>query len=126
MSTQVLLSLPDELYRRAERLARSAQRPVPGLLTEVLTQAIDAWEIQAQSMQSLPDSQVLARCDAQMPAEQSERLGELLDKQQAGALGPNERPELWALMRVYEVGQLEKAEALVEAVNRGLRPAGRA
>jgi hypothetical protein len=56
---------------------------------------------------------------------QSQRLSELLDKQQAGALIPGERPELWALMRIYELGQLRKAEALAEAVKRNLRAPGR-
>jgi len=65
---------------------------------------------------------VLAVCDSQMSLEQSERLGDLLDKQQAGSLTADERPELWALMRVYEVGQLRKAKALAEAIQRGLRP----
>ncbi len=124
MSTQILLTLPDDVYRRAERLANSAQRPVPGLLNDVLTQAISAWDIQDVSVQSLADDLLLARCDSQMAVEQSERLSELLDRQQAATLAPNERPELWALMRVYEFGQLQKAEALVEAVSRGLRPAG--
>lgn len=124
MSTQVLLSLPDEIYRKAERLASGSQRPIPGLLTEVLTEAIGAWDWEQQPVRNLPDAQLLALCDGQMADAQSERLSELLDKQQADRLEPNERPELWALMRVYEVGQYQKAEALVEAVKRGLRPAG--
>ena len=124
MSTEVMLSLPDEIYRRAERLASGSQRPLPGLLAQVVTEAITAWESHTQPVQSLPDNQLLARCDGQMAVGQSDRLSELLQKQQAGILEPNERPELWALMRVYEVGQLHKAEALVEVVKRGLRPAG--
>jgi hypothetical protein len=59
-----------------------------------------------------------------MSVRQSERMSELLDRQQAGVLTTDERPELWALLRVYELGQLRKAEALAEAVRRGLRPSG--
>jgi hypothetical protein len=56
-----------------------------------------------------------------MASQQSQRLSELLDRQQAGKLTLDEQPELWVLMRVYERGQLHKAEALAEAVRRGLR-----
>jgi hypothetical protein len=56
-----------------------------------------------------------------MSPRQSERLSELLDRQHSGQLTVDEKPELWALMRVYEAGQLRKAEALAEAVRRGLR-----
>ena len=38
----------------------------------------------------------------------------------------DERPELWTLLRVYEAGQLRKAEALAEAVRRGPRSPGNA
>jgi hypothetical protein len=44
-----------------------------------------------------------------------------LDKQQAGKLTNDERPELLALMQVYQEGLLRKAQALNEAVQRGLR-----
>ncbi len=36
------------------------------------------------------------RCDSQMESQQSERLSELLNKQQAGTLTASELPELWA------------------------------
>lgn len=122
MSTQIVLDLSDKLYRSAERLAVSAEEPVQGILTEVLVTALAAWDIQDQPVTTLSDEQVLAICDSQMAPEQSRRLSELLDKQQAGILRADEKPELWALMRIYELGQLQKAEALAEAVRRGLRP----
>jgi hypothetical protein len=59
-----------------------------------------------------------------MSARQSERMSELLDRQQTGLLAADEKPELWALLRVYELGQLRKAEALAEATRRGLRLPG--
>ena len=72
------------------------------------------------------DEQVLSSCNARMSARQSERMSELLARQQAGELTTDERPELWTLLRVYEAGQLRKAEALAEAVRRGPRSPGNA
>ena len=53
-----------------------------------------------------------------MPAENS---SELLDRQQAGILTEAERPELWVLMQTYQFLLLRKAQALSEAVSRGLQ-----
>jgi hypothetical protein len=122
--TQVTLTLPDGLYRSATRLAAGVKRPVPSVLTEVLSTALGVWDVREEPIQSRPDEQVLSSCNAQMSVRQSERMSELLDRQQAGVLTTDERPELWALLRVYELGQLRKAEALAEAVRRGLRPSG--
>ena len=122
MPTQVVLTLPDTLYHSAEQLAAGVQQPVQDVLTDVLSTALGSWTVSEPPTDMLSDGQVLALCDSQMEPPQSERLSELLDKQQAGALAPSEQPELWALARIYELGQLRKAEALVEATKRGLRP----
>jgi len=124
MQTQVTLRLPDRLYRSATRLAIGVQRPVRAVLTDVLLSALDAWDVQDEAIERWADQRVLSQCDAQMSPRQSERLSELLDRQQSGQLTVDEKPELWALMRVYEAGQLRKAEALAEAVRRGLRAPG--
>lgn len=55
---------------------------------------------------------------------QDRRLSLLLNKQQAGKLIEAERVELSALMQVYQEGLLRKAQALSEAVRRGLRECG--
>jgi hypothetical protein len=53
-----------------------------------------------------------------MQPEQDRRLSTLLRQGQEGL---TERQELQALMRVYEIGMIYKAQALAEAVRRGLR-----
>ncbi|MBK6433805.1 MAG: hypothetical protein WAW03_23450 [Anaerolineae bacterium] len=121
MQTQVTLRLSDRLYRSATRLAAGVKRPVRAVLTDVLSSALDAWDVKEDAIEHWSDQRVLSQCDAQMSLRQSERLSELLDRQQSGQLTVDEKPELWALMRVYEAGQLRKAEALAEAVRRGLR-----
>lgn len=123
MSTEIVLTLPDRLYQSAEQLAAGAHQPVNKLLTEVLSTALGSWTVADPPLNELTDDQILARCDSQMEPRQGERLGELLEKQQAGTLTTDEQPELWSLARIYELGQMRKAEALAEAVKRGLRPA---
>jgi hypothetical protein len=122
MQTQVTLNLPEDLYRSAERLAVGVKSPLQNVLTDVLSAALGVWGVVDEPVQTWPDERVLAVCDSRMSQEQSERLGDLLERQQAGSVTADEKPELWALMRVYEVGQLRKAKALAEAVRRGLRP----
>jgi hypothetical protein len=56
-----------------------------------------------------------------MDEAQGKRLGKLLDRQQAGRLREVERRELSALMQVYHENLVRKAQALQEAVRRGLR-----
>ena len=73
------------------------------------------------AISEMSDAEVLALSDLAMDPVQDRRLSELLDQQQAGTLGADERGELDALMQVYQEGLLRKAQALGEAVHRGLR-----
>ncbi len=124
MTTQVTLSLPDETYRRAERLARLTGRKVDDILADTLHISLQPLGTQAPTgipIAEMSDAEVLAVADSRMDATQDQRFGELLHKQQAGTLLDNEQPELLALMQVYQEGLLRKAQALNEAVHRGLR-----
>lgn len=67
------------------------------------------------------DEGVIAAAAAELPAEDGRRLSELLGRQAAGALTEPERTELAALMGIYQEGLVRKAQALREAVRRGLR-----
>lgn len=124
MTTQVTLSLPDETYRRAERLARLTGRKVDDILADTLHISLQPLGTQAPTgkpIAEMSDAEVLAVADSRMDATQDRRFSELLNKQQAGTLADNEQPELLALMQVYQEGLLRKAQALNEAVHRGLR-----
>ena len=72
-------------------------------------------------VEELSDSDLLAAADLRMDEAQGRRLGRLLDRQQAGKLKEAERKELTALMQVYRECLVRKAQALGEAVGRGLR-----
>jgi hypothetical protein len=123
MSTQIIITLPDEIYQRAERFARLANRDVASILVDTIQLSIppvsgDISDFEPVSV--LSDEQVLVLTELQMEPEQDARLSELLDRQQSGTLSESDRSELQILMQVYQEGLLRKATALSEAVKRGL------
>ncbi len=124
MSTQVTLTLPDKLYERARHWATITQRDLSETLTEaltiVLTPVYTAPRLK-RSVSSLSNEKVLALCKARMRPAQGRRLSELLEKQREGTLTERERPELLAVMQVYNQLWIRQSEALAEAVRRGLR-----
>jgi hypothetical protein len=124
MATRVVVTLPDDVYRRVEQLAQLTNRDVADLLADTITLSLPPLDIFTQSVQAvtfLSDEDVLALTELQMLPAQDRRLSALLQKQQAQALSDPERAELFALMQVYQEGLLRKAQALREAVRRGLR-----
>lgn len=121
MSTQITITLPDEVYQRAERFARLANRDVASVLADTIQLSIPPIRAEIfEPVSTLSDEQVLALTELQMEPDQDARLSELLDRQQAGLLVEDERLELQTLMQIYQEGLLRKATALSEAVKRGL------
>jgi hypothetical protein len=123
MSTQITITLPDEIYQRAERFARLANRDVASILVDTIQLSIppvsgDVTDLESVSV--LSDEQVLMLTELQMESEQDARLSELLDRQQSGTLTEDDSSELQTLMQVYQEGLLRKATALSEAVKRML------
>jgi CopG-like RHH_1 or ribbon-helix-helix domain, RHH_5 len=124
MAARVVVTLPDDVYRRVEQLAQLTNRDVADLLADTITLSLTPLDLSSRSVQavtSLSDEDVLALTELQMLPAQDRRLSALLQKQQAQALSDPERAELLALMQVYQEGLLRKAQALREAVRRGLR-----
>jgi hypothetical protein len=124
MSTQVTVTLPDEIYQRAERLAQLTGRNVADVLADTIVLSLPPLNPPAKMhkpITDLSDEDVLTLAKLQMHPDQDRKLSLLLDRQQAGALPDAERVELLALMQLYQGGLLRKAQALHEAVKRGLR-----
>jgi predicted DNA-binding protein len=124
MSTQVTLTLPDEVYRRAERLAQLSSREVADVLADTIELSLSPVGLKSEAVEpvsALSDEEVMALAELQLASDQDQRLSSLLDKQQAGTLIEAERSELLGLMQVYQESLLRKAQALREAVQRGLR-----
>jgi hypothetical protein len=124
MSTQVVVTLPDDVYRRVERLAHLASRDVADVVADTLALSLLPVGLPAEPVKvvtELPDEELLELVDLQMPPTQDQRFSRLLQKQQEGQLSDTERSELISLMQLYQDGLLRKAQALREAVRRGLR-----
>jgi hypothetical protein len=124
MATRVLVTLQDDVYRRVEQLAQLTNRDVADLLADTITISLPPLDVPTgpvPAVTSLTDEEVLARAELQMLPAQDRRLSALLQKHQAEELSVPEQTELLALMQVYQEGLLRKAQALREAVRRGLR-----
>jgi hypothetical protein len=124
MSTKVVVTLPDDVYRRVERLAHLASRDVADVVADTLALSLLPVGLPAEPVRvvtELPDEDLLELVDLQMPPAQDQKFSRLLQKQQEGQLSDIERSELLSLMQLYQDGLLRKAQALREAVRRGLR-----
>jgi hypothetical protein len=124
MSRRITLELPDEILNRAERLASLAHRDVADVLAAAVTAALPSLDSvleEGRPVAELPDDEVLKRTELRLAPALDHRLSDLLDRQQAGTLANPEQTELRALIQVYETNLMRQAEALAEAVRRGLR-----
>ncbi|PZV12137.1 MAG: hypothetical protein DCF21_15935 [Leptolyngbya sp.] len=123
MSTQVTITLPDEVYQRAERFAHLANRDVASVLADSILLSIPSVReesLMLAPLSSLGDEEVVALTKLQMEPNQGQQLSLLLDRQQEGTLTESEQLQLQTLMQIYKEGLLRKATALSEAVKRGL------
>ena len=119
---RIEISLPDAVYQRAQRLAQVSHRGIAEVLVDTLTCSLPVLEPRGEpSLSELSDAAIVALTHLQLAPYEDQRLSRLLDQQQAGELTDAERAELWTLMQRYQVGLLRKAQALREAVQRGLR-----
>ena len=124
MATEIILNLPDDVYHQAARLAQLMNQDVKHVLMETIENALSplgSSDLALTPVEELSDSEVLATADLRMDEMKGKRLGKLLDRQQAGRLSEAERHALVALMQVYHENLVRKAQALREAVRRGLR-----
>ena len=76
--------------------------------------------IDPNSLELMSDQELLSLVDLKMMEAQDEQLSLLLNKQQGGTLSAVESISLKNLMAVYQEGLVCKANALKEAVKRGL------
>jgi predicted transcriptional regulator len=123
MNNQITITLPDEVYKRAEHFARLANRDIASIIADTIQFGIPSISLIAAAFEpisALSNEQVMALTELQMESEQDARLSELLDRQQAGIMTEVEYSELQALMQIYQELLLRKATALSEAVKRGL------
>ena len=117
MTAQITLNLPDEVYHQAELLAQQRHRSV----SEILVETLEIFLLPtSKPVSELSDAEVIAQTQLRLQPIQEQRLSELLDRQQSGTITSVERDELQALIHIYETRLLRQAQALNEAVQRGL------
>jgi hypothetical protein len=106
MTIPVTINLPDEVYQRADRFARLANRDLASIITDTFVSSLPPISSTIDTLQpvgQMSDPAVLELANSSMPESQDDRLSELLAKQREGEL------------------TLEEPQAgLVEAVKRGL------
>ena len=127
MTVEVTLSLSEELIEQAKQLGSATQRDLEAVLQDTLEILSLTWESVPNSnlyplVSSLTDEDVIALANLKLSESQNQRLGELQAKGKSTGIGEIERYELLALLQIYQIGQLRKSEALLEAVKRGLYP----
>lgn len=117
MSETITLELPESLaFRMRETATRTERR-----IEDVILDWLERLTVEPP-VETLPDNQVLALCDAQMPENQQTDLERLLRLNRERRLSLVEQNRLDELMRLYRRGLVRKAQAFKVAVERGLHP----
>jgi hypothetical protein len=117
MSETVILELPEDLARHARAIAVRTQRRLEDILLEWIDQAASDVPVSL-----LTDDEVLALRDLQLDAARQRELDALLAHQREGTLSEAIRVRLDELLAAYRHDMVRKAQALREAVARGLQP----
>jgi predicted transcriptional regulator len=116
MSEKVTIELPDELSRRARRLAAAGNRRLEDAVIDWINRAVTDPDVEA-----LADDELLRVCDATFAASEQAELSDLLADAREGTLDTARHARLDELMADYRRGLVLKARAWKEAVTRGLR-----
>ena len=118
---EISLKLPNSLYQGVSRLAKTKKKSVSTIIKNAVSRAVsEEFEDLGRPLADCSDEEVLALANMKMSETENRRMSELLYKNQAGTLTPLERNELEAMLYVYQVGNLRKAQGIAEAVGRGL------
>lgn len=120
MNTQrVIIDLPESVFRHLADIAEAIHQPVEVLAAQsVINNLPPSWknapsELQPEllKLQTLKTEELLAVAQSQVDPHQHERHVELLEKNKAGSLSPEERQELSNLHQSGDRLMLSKAYA---------------
>lgn len=118
---EISIKLPSDLYQGVSQLAKTKKKSVATIIKNAVRKAVnEEAETLERPLAACSDDEVLALAKMKMSAAENRRMSELLEKQREEAITPLERNELDAVLRVYQVGNLRKAQGIAEAVHRGL------
>ncbi len=118
---EISVKLPNNLYEDVSALARAKKKSVAEIIKNAVRKAVNEESQTSETpLRDCSDEEVLALANMKMSAAENGRMSELLDRQREETIAPLERNELDALFRVYQAGNLRKAQGISEAVQRGL------
>jgi len=118
---EVTINLPERIFANLSSVAEKSHRRIDEVIVEKIERefAIDVGELEKQ-ITVCSDEEISKLAEIKMPAEQDERLINLLNKQTEENLTDYEEKELWQLMELNRLTTLKKALALREISRRGL------
>ena len=116
---EITLNLPENIYQSVSTVAEKSKRKVIDLIVDVIQEKYSNQPLE-RPLANLSDNEVLALANLQMPNKQSKRHSELLYKNQAGTLKPEEKQELEFFQQVYGVTLSRKTDGIYEAIQRNL------
>lgn len=116
---EIMLNLPENIYQNVSTVANKSKRKVADLIVDVVEEKYSS-KFPDRPLADFSDEEVLALANLQMPKKQSARHSELLYKNQAGTLTPQEKKELDFFQQVYGVALSRKADGIYEAIQRNL------
>ena len=118
MSESITLQVSAPVLEQAAQIASTSRKHV----AEVLSRWLEI-SFGEPPVELLSDDEVLRLSEMKFSAREEARFSDLLAGNREGELTSAETEELDEFMRYYERGLLRKAQALAEAVKRGLREA---
>ena len=121
------VTLPENLFRRLTELALRQQQSVENLLVERLSSILDdelsqlptTEQAELQALHYLSDEVLLLIAAEQMQSKDQVLLTELMERNSAGILSPQDRDTLTSLVEQGDKLMLRKAEAAAILVSRG-------
>jgi hypothetical protein len=111
----VTVEVDEAAYERARVLAKYTGKSIE----QVLANSMNRYGHEP-SIEQLRDEEVLKIADSKLSQQQQEELDMLLTLGNAGKLESQQKAQLDELLEVYRLGQVRKALAMKEAVERGL------
>jgi hypothetical protein len=122
MNANVTVTLPNELFLKAEAWAQQSGRPIEDFLSETIEASLTPFVDSISSLCRWSDQEVLDTVNLELLSTDDRQLSALLQRQSKGALSLPDEEELHQLMTKYQQALLLKSAAIREAVKRGLRP----
>lgn len=124
--TDFTLTIPSDLYERAEQIAQIASRPVDTILLEQLelwAQGIPLLETneeaELQALQYLSDDALWTIAHETLKPELQEKMQHLMDENSTGKITTEEKAELTQLVERGERLMLRKSQAMALLSQRG-------